>query len=424
MSQRRVEMMAVDQLVPATKNPKRHAARELDASLERFGYVEPVVLDERTKRLVAGHGRVDALLARKKAGKEPPAGVAVQGGKWLVPVLRGWKSRTDAEAEAYLVASNRLVEAGGWDDAELARLLRDMPREDFAFTGFSDRELELLMATTGLTAEDAAPDAPPPPAGEVWVQPGQLFRLGEHRIVCGDSTSPEAVAQLLGDDRPNLMVTDPPYGVEYDASWRDEVLVGDAPRAAGPVSNDDRADWTPAWKLFPGNVGYVWHAAWFGGEVAQSLAAAGLTRRSQIIWRKPHFAIGRGAYHWQHEPCWYVVRDGAKANFIGEKNQSTVWDVASISGFGSSGDAADDSAVEGAERHSTQKPVELYRRPLLNHTKTGDYVYEPFSGSGTCIAACEQLERRCLAVELEPRYVQQAIMRWEKLTGGKHEVIK
>jgi DNA modification methylase len=203
------------------------------------------------------------------------------------------------------------------------------------------------------------------------------------------------------------MITDPPFGVNYDPSWRNEAGVSTTSRT-GKVANDDRADWREAWALFPGDVAYVWHAGVHASTVADSLVTAGFGIRSQIIWAKPRLVLSRGHYHWQHEPCWYAVRDGATGHWQGARDQTTIWAI------GSADQGEDDATV-----HSTQKPVECMRRPILNNSATGAIVYEPFCGSGTTIIAAETTGRSCFAMELDPRYCDVAIARWEKFTGGK-----
>lgn len=227
----------------------------------------------------------------------------------------------------------------------------------------------------------------------------------KHRIICGSSTEADTVAKVLGDVRPHLMVTDPPYGVEYDADWRNKAKRADGTvigaGAVGVVKNDDNADWREAWALFPGDVAYVWHAGLFAGVVADSLVDTGFSLRSQIVWKKSNFAIGRGDYHWHHEPCWYAVR--GKGHWSGGRKQSTIWEIA--------------KPAKSETGHSTQKPVECMKRPIENNSSPGQAVYEPFSGSGTTIIAAEMTGRHCYAVELNPAYVDVAVKRWQEFTG-------
>jgi DNA modification methylase len=241
---------------------------------------------------------------------------------------------------------------------------------------------------------------------------GKTFQAkptGGHRIVCGDSTSAGTVNVALDGAKSHLMVTDPPYGVDYDADWRNHALRADGSkiggRAIGKVENDTRADWSEAWALFPGDVAYVWHGALHSSEVAQSLEASGFSIRSQIIWAKQQFAIGRGDYHWQHEPCWYAVRKSRPGHYAGDRTQSTLWQI--------------DKPVKSETGHSTQKPVECMKRPIENNSAIGDAVYEPFSGSGTTIIAAQMTGRICHAIELNPAYVDVAVLRWQAFVGAE-----
>jgi len=208
------------------------------------------------------------------------------------------------------------------------------------------------------------------------------------------------------------MVTDPPYGVKYDAEWRAPINHDglNSRRAVGKVQNDERVDWAPAYALFPGTVMYVWHAGIYAGEVAAGIVASNFQIRAQIIWRKQHFVFSRGAYHWQHEPCWYAVRAWGHANWRGDRKQTTVWDVPNACPMGGEGQ-------EDQTGHSTQKPVEVMRRPILNHTSKGEVVYDCFLGSGSTLIAAELTERLCYGLEIDPSYVDVIIRRWMKITG-------
>lgn len=237
----------------------------------------------------------------------------------------------------------------------------------------------------------------------------RLKLVSNHRLVCGDCTDPLVVDKALNGVRPHLMVTDPPYGVEYDANWRNGVKRADGSivqaRAVGKVLNDDNADWREAWALFPGDVAYVWHAGLFAGVVGDSLAACDFAIRNQIIWDKGQLVMSRGDYHWQHEPCWYAVKKGAKGHWAGDRKQTTIWNIP--------------KPKRNETGHSTQKPVECMKRPIENNSSPGQAVYEPFSGSGTTIIAGEMTGRRIHAIELNPAYVDVAVKRWEDFTGEK-----
>jgi DNA modification methylase len=239
---------------------------------------------------------------------------------------------------------------------------------------------------------------------EPVTRPGDVWLLGKHRLVCGDSTNREDVARALNGVTPHLMVTDPPYGVNYDPAWRERFAVAPGNLATGVVLNDHRADWREAWSLFPGDVAYVWHGCLHATTVAQSLEAVGFAVRSQIIWDKTRLVIGRGDYHFQHEPCWYCVRSGRTGHWAGGRNQTTVWQI---------------PHRKNDTGHGTQKPVECMKRPMENNSSPGQAVYEPFCGSGTSIIAAEITGRVCHAIELNPAYVDVAIERWQRFTGEK-----
>jgi DNA modification methylase len=263
---------------------------------------------------------------------------------------------------------------------------------------------------TPLVHEDEVPE---PPKVAI-TKTGDLWQLGAHRLLCGDSTKAEDVERLLGNRKPFIMVTDPPYGVEYDSDWRLEAGVNKPWQklASGKVQNDDRVDWSESYKLFPGHVAYVWHAGRFAADLVVNLRAAAFEVRTQIIWSKPSLVMSRGHYHWQHEPCWYAVRKGGSAKWCGDRKQSTLWQIANMH-------RTQGSVDDGKTIHSTQKPVECMARPIRNHGDKDDDVYDPFLGSGTTMIAAEQLGRRCFAMELDPIYVDVAVARWERLTGKK-----
>ncbi|MGG5823766.1 site-specific DNA-methyltransferase [Falsiroseomonas sp. HW251] len=383
---------SVAELIPYARNARTHSdaqVAQIAASIREFGFTNPVLTDG-ARGVIAGHGR---LLAARKLGLTE------------VPTIE-LSHLTPAQRRAYILADNKLALNAGWDDDLLRLELADLRDEgfDLGLTGFDLDEIGKLLidATEGLTDPEEIPPVPEQPVshlGDVWI-------LGRHRLVCGDSTDPETVAQALNGVRPHLMVTDPPYGVEYDPAWRNGALEGSATKRTGKVLNDHRADWREAWSLFPGDVAYVWHGALHATTVAESLVACGFDIRAQIIWAKDRLVLGRGHYHWQHEPCWYAVRDGAKGHWSGDRTQTTLWQIAN-------------RGQDAETVHGTQKPVECMRRPIENNSSPGQAVYEPFSGSGTTLIAAEMSGRACHAVELSPAYVDVAVARWEAFTGEK-----
>lgn len=383
----RVERRPVADLLPYARNARTHSdeqVAQIAASIREWGWTTPVLVDE-AGQIIAGHGRV--MAARKMGIAEIP-----------VMVAAGW---SEAQRRAYVLADNKLALNAGWDTDLLKLELGDLKADgfDLGLTGFDGDELATLLAdpTEGLTD----PDETPAVQAAAVTEPGDVWLLGKHRIVCGDCTDPAVVAAALGGVRPHLMVTDPPYGVDYDPAWRNRAGVSTTTRT-GKVENDHRADWREAWALFPGEVAYVWHGALHATTVAESLTACGFDIRAQIIWAKDRLVLGRGHYHWQHEPCWYAVR--GQGHWSGDRKQTTLWQIAGRS--------------EDAETvHGTQKPVECMRRPIENNSSPGQAVYEPFSGSGTTLIAAEMSGRACRAIELNPIYVDVAVRRWQQFTG-------
>ncbi|MCK9994177.1 MAG: hypothetical protein Dbin4_02697 [Alphaproteobacteria bacterium] len=388
-----VEIWPVAKLRGYDRNARTHSPAQIEqiaASIVEFGWTNPV-LATADGEIIAGHGRVAA--AKRLGLTDAP-----------VIVL---DHLSDAQRRAYVIADNKLALNAGWDDEILAAELAALKLDDFdlSITGFSENEIDRLLV--GLD-DGGGVDTVIDPLKSPVTKIGDIWELGAHRLICGDSTNADDVGRLLGDVRPHLMVTDPPYGVEYDADWRNHAIRSSgAPiggRAVGKVTNDHNADWRDAWALFPGDAAYVWHGGTRAHLVAESLMASGFEIRSQIIWAKNNIVIGRGDYHHKHEPCWYAVRKGRAGHWTGDRKQSTVWDI--------------DKPMKSETGHSTQKPVECMRRPIINNSVKGDAVYEPFSGSGTTLIAAEMTERRCFAVEIDPGYCDVAVDRWEKLTGG------
>ena len=244
---------------------------------------------------------------------------------------------------------------------------------------------------------------------------GDLYMLGNHRLLCGDSTNAQHVSRLLDFANPILMVTDPPYGVKYEPEWRNDTGQLHVARATGKVLNDDRYDWSEAYSLFTGNVAYIWHSSKYTHKFAENIEKCGFELINLIIWAKQHFVLSRGDYHHQHEPLWYAVKKGKQHNWQGKRDQSTIWEIDN-NNYGA-------STKEEQTGHGTQKPLECMLRPILNNSEAGQGVYDPFGGSGTTLIACEKSKRNCYMMELSPAYVDLIVNRWEKETGEKAVLI-
>jgi DNA methylase len=412
---------APDQLLANPGNWRIHPKAQqaaLAGALDQVGWVQQVLVNRRSGFVVDGHARVALALSR---------------GEPAVPVLYVDLS---PEEEALVLATLDPISAmATHDDEKLRALLAEITVDDAGLAA-------LLSDLAGTKAGRTDPDDVPEPPEAPYVQPGELWRLGEHRLLCGDATSPEDVARLLDGATPTLLSTDPPYGVSLDPTWRDGVYnalgpaerpymrtnsqpdAADAPaaptrrrgRTTGhrntTLSGDTRVDWSEAFALVPSlEVGYVWHAGVHAAEVAAGLVRVGFEIVAQVIWDKGLFAMGRSWYHWAHEPCWVVRKPGIPNLYTGSRDQSTIWRAPSPKMIMS-------GSTEAKQDHPAQKPVVLSEIPIRNHA--GD-VYDPFAGSGTTLVAAERLGRRCYAMELEPRYAQVIIERWQAFTGRMAE---
>ena len=424
---------APDQLLANPANWRIHPKAQQDAlagALDAVGWVQQVLVNRRTGFVVDGHARVALALSR---------------GEPTVPVL--YVDLDPGEEALVLATLDPIGAMAGRDDEKLKALLADVTVDDAGL-------LALLgdLAASEPKAGLVDPDEVPEPPEEPYVKPGELWRLGDHRILCGDATNEQDVARLLDGAAPTLLATDPPYGVQLDQTWRDGVYNGARKRVKGwgvtagaekpymmaevpeddakpkrghhtaghrntSISMDTRADWSEAFALVPSlQVGYVWYASIHTLEVIQGLLGIGFELAGQIIWDKGLFSVGRSWYHWAHEPCVVVRRPGVPHLFIGERDQSTIWRAPSPKRIGG-------GSKETKEDHPTQKPVLLSEIPIRNHLRAGEAVYEPFSGSGTTLMAAETLGRRCYAMEIDPKYVQVAIERWQAFTGKTAELL-
>ena len=408
---------APDQLLANPANWRIHPKAQQDAlagALDQVGWVQQVLVNRRSGFVVDGHARVALALHR---------------GEPTVPVL--YVDLEPAEEALVLATLDPIGAMAGRDEEKLRALLADVSVDDAGLLALLG-DLAGNDPKAGLTDPDEVPVAPDEP----WVKTGELYALGDHRLLCGDATSPGDVARLLGGAEPRLLVTDPPYGVELHMEWLDDLMAAKAPAEASymrsaydksrgkgranagnahsqtSISVDTRADWSEVFALVPSlEVAYVWYADRHVLTVAAGMERIGFVQRQTIVWVKPYGVISRTHYNYQHEPCWYGVKAGATASWQGDTRQTTVWEAASPKMMMAGG---------GEEKfdHPTQKPAECMARPIRNHA--GD-VYDPFCGSGTTIVAAEQLGRRSYSMEIEPRYVQVAIERWQNFTGRQAE---
>lgn len=395
----KILLLPIDKVADDEDNENFHPNEQkvrLRASIRLYGQVEAILVDrdpmpDGRHKCLNGHGIKGAMLA--------------EGYSHIRCELSDLEG---ARRAGYRIITNQLARMSHFDPERLAVNVADIIKAagksfDPMWLGMSQREIDKVRGRD-VAGEGPAPDID---HGEELqkkyaVKPGDLWKLGRHRLLCGDSTNPDDVNRLLRKVQPKLCVTDPPYGVNYDPNWRAEQAqkgnLDYAPTRVRKVTSDSRADWSATWALCRSDVIYCWHDAKVGGDVKTSLEGVGFEIRNQIIWGKSNFPISRGHYHWRHEPCWYAVRKGTSAGWLGGHDQTTLWDINL------------DKNVDGG--HSTQKPLEAMARPIRNHK--GD-VYEPFAGTGTTLVAAHVLDRRCFAIDIDPVSVAIALDRMTKL---------
>jgi DNA modification methylase len=387
-----VEMRPVESIKPYPGNPRLNDASvdSVVASLREFGFRQPVVLDE-ADVIIVGHTRYKA--AKQLGMTEVPVHVA--------------RGLTPAQARAYRIADNQTATLSQWDDDKLALELVALQQDgfDLSLTGFPEDEvLKMLTAPEPIVGD---PDAVPDPPAEPVTKPGDLWVLGRHRLLCGDATKAEDVARVLGNAPADVLLTDPPYGVANEGKTADQLT----------IANDDLDP--EAYRTFlvtaltaagshlrPGGAFYLFHADLTALPVRLACADAGLTIRQGLVWVKSVFVPGRQDYQWKHEPILYGWADGAAHTWLSDRSQSTVLEF--------------DKPVKNSD-HPTPKPVELFAYLLGNSCPAGGTVLDPFAGSGTALVAAEQTGRRAALLELDPRYADVIVARYEQLTGKTAE---
>ncbi len=386
-----VKTVKISELRPHPKNPRVHpdsAIEKLERSIKEFGWTNPILVSKEGY-ILAGHAR---LKAAEKAGISE------------VPVI--YLPLEGEKAEAYLVADNRLQDETDWDYEKLKNLLQELDTGeiDLELTGFDIDEIEDLITQLHIPEEVTEDEAPEPPEEPV-TKPGDLWLLGRHRLLCGDSTDQTVVAKLMENQLADMIFTDPPYNVDYTGKTKDALT----------IKNDSMKDdnfrhfltlafLNMAQASKAGAPIYVCHADSEGLNFRTAFKEAGWDLKQCIIWVKQHFVMGRQDYQWQHEPILYGWKPGAAHKFYGDRKQTTVWQI--------------DRPMASRE-HPTMKPVALCSKAIENSSKAGDIVLDLFGGSGSTLIACEQLNRTCYMMELDPIYCDVIIKRWENFTGQK-----
>ena len=388
----KIQEVAVDKLIPYAKNSRTHSPEQVGqiaASIKEFGFRNPILVDG--VGIIAGHGR---LMAAQKLGLDK------------VPTI-DCSDMTESQKKAYIIADNKLAMNAGWDNEFLTLELKDLEDEgfDLTLTGFDDKELDALLnvieGTDGLTDENAVPDVPEEPKTKL----GDIYILGNHRLMCGDSTSIDSVEKLMNGQLADQLVTDPPYNIAYEGGSKKREQ----------IKNDEMAD--EEFRQFlkdvyiaanavmkAGAVFYIWHADTEGYNFRGAARDMGWKVRQTLIWNKDNSAFGRSDYHWKHEPCLYGWKEGAAHLWAADRKQTTVIEC---------------KRPSKSDLHPTMKPVELMEYQILNNTKGSDIVLDLFGGSGSTMIAAEKIGRKSCLMELDPKYCDVIVKRWEDFTGKK-----
>lgn len=386
----KVERWAIDKLVPYARNARTHSDEQVGqiaASIKEWGWTTPVLVDE-SGSIIAGHGRT--LAAQRLQMTEVP-----------VMVAKGW---SEAKKRAYVLADNKLALNAGWDNEMLALELGEIGDLgfDLDLTGFTAEEIAALMPEQiepGLTDPD---DAPTVQENSITV-PGDVWVMGKHRLLCGDSTSVDDLAKLCQDQAVDMWLTDPPYNVAYEGGTKEKLTIKNDSMEDDQFRQFLRDSYVSADTVMkPGAVFYIWHADSEGYNFRGAAKDAGWTVRQCLIWKKSSLVMGRQDYHWKHEPCLYGWKEGAGHLWATDRKQTTILEF--------------DKPTRNGE-HPTMKPVALFEYQLLNNTKGGDIVLDSFGGSGTTLIAAEKNGRIARIMELDPKYCDVIVKRWQNFTG-------
>ena len=392
-----IEQIQLEALIPYINNSRTHSdeqVAQIAASIKEFGFNNPILVDK-DSGIIAGHGRLQA--ARKLGLTE-------------VPCVR-LEHLTETQRKAYIIADNRLALNAGWDNELLTIELNELLADGFALEilGFDSDELKTLLdplePTEGLVDEDHVPEVPEEPK----TKPGDIYQLGRHRLMCGDSTSIDAVEKLMDGQLADIFITDPPYNVAYEGKTKEALTIKNDSMGDDQFRQFLRDAFTAADMVMkPGSVFYILHADSEGYNFRGACKDSGWTIRQCLIWQKDTMVMGRQDYHWKHEPCLYGWKDGAAHLWATDRKQTTLIQC---------------KRPKRNDIHPTMKPVELMEYQMLNNTKGQDIVLDLFGGSGSTMIAAEKTGRIGRIMELDPKYCDVIVKRWEDFTGKKAELL-
>ena len=386
------ELVDIDKLVPYANNARTHSPAQINklrSSLREFCFINPVIID-RDFGIIAGHGRV--LAAREEGISEVPCVYA--------------DHLTEAQKKAYIIADNRMAMDAGWDEEMLRIEIESLQADafDLALTGFDEKELSKLF-DDGNDAKDDDFDVDEELKKPTFSKAGDVWKLGRHRLVCGDSTKPETYEVLMEGRKANLVLTDPPYNVNYEGT-------------AGKIKNDNMASekffdflfdaFSCMEKVMADDASiYVFHADTEGLNFRKAFDAAGFYLSGCCIWKKPSLVLGRSPYQWQHEPCLFGWKKNGKHQWYSDRKQTTIWEF--------------EKSKKNGE-HPTMKPIPLLCYPITNSTMSNTLVLDPFGGSGSTLIACEQTDRSCSTIELDEKFCDVIVNRYIELVGTAEKV--
>ena len=387
-----MQLVPITKLVPYVNNARTHSPEQINklrSSLREFGFINPVIID-RDYGIIAGHGRI--LAAKAEGITEVPCVFA--------------DHLTEAQKKAYIIADNRMAMDAGWDEELLRVEIEALQAEafDLSLTGFDENELSDLFKDDADVQEDDF-DVDGELEKPTFSKSGDMWTLGRHRLICGDSTKADTFDALMNGRKANLVVTDPPYNVNYEGT-------------AGKIKNDNLADdkfyqflldaFTNIEKTMADDASiYVFHADTEGLNFRKAFSDAGFYLSGCCIWKKPSLVLGRSPYQWQHEPCLYGWKKSGKHKWYSDRKQTTIWEF--------------DKTKKNTD-HPTMKPIPLLAYPIQNSSMSNTLVLDPFGGSGSTLIACEQTDRDCYMIELDEKYCDVIVKRYIEQAGSSENV--